>query len=201
VSYPPKLLTDNESVRLDVHPHWSALEPVVLPPVLLAIITGFVAARSWLHGPTATIFLILWAAVLIHSAWRLASYYATDFVVTTTRIIFRRGLLARSDEEIPIDHVTNTSVARSFVDRFMGNGTLIVESNAKDGQARFRDIAHVEMVQRLINEVMADRSAPPSQATPPAGDVAGQLERLSTLHANGKLTDDEFASAKKSLLG
>jgi hypothetical protein len=38
------------------------------------------------------------------------------------------------------------------------------------------------------------------QAQPAAGDVAGQIEKLSRLHDSGSLTDEEFAAAKRKLL-
>jgi Short C-terminal domain len=46
---------------------------------------------------------------------------------------------------------------------------------------------------------------PPAPAPPPpapsAGDAAGELERLASLHQSGALTDDEFAAAKQKVLG
>lgn len=38
-------------------------------------------------------------------------------------------------------------------------------------------------------------------AAPAEGDVAGQLERLRALHADGALSDEEFAAAKRRVLG
>jgi len=44
--------------------------------------------------------------------------------------------------------------------------------------------------------------APPTSAAPAVGsDVAGQLERLASLHAQGVLSGGEFAAAKARLLG
>jgi hypothetical protein len=48
---------------------------------------------------------------------------------------------------------------------------------------------------------------PPAAAPPPVapadsqGDLVAQIERLGALHAQGLLTDAEFAAAKASLLG
>ncbi len=47
-------------------------------------------------------------------------------------------------------------------------------------------------------------AAPPPPAAPPVGggtDIVATLERLSTLHASGALTDAEFAAAKAAALG
>lgn len=41
----------------------------------------------------------------------------------------------------------------------------------------------------------------PAEAADPEGDVAGQLERLRALHAEGALSDAEFAAAKRRVLG
>ncbi len=46
---------------------------------------------------------------------------------------------------------------------------------------------------------------PPPPAPPPpapnAGDAAGELERLASLHQSGALSDEEFAVAKQKVLG
>jgi hypothetical protein len=38
-------------------------------------------------------------------------------------------------------------------------------------------------------------------AAPGTEDVIAQIEQLSALHTSGALTDEEFAAAKKKLLG
>ena len=44
--------------------------------------------------------------------------------------------------------------------------------------------------------------APPPPAAPaPAADDTSELERLVSMHDSGALTDEEFAAAKKSVLG
>ncbi len=46
---------------------------------------------------------------------------------------------------------------------------------------------------------------PPPPAPPPpapsAGDAAGELERLASLHDSGVLSDEEFTAAKQKVLG
>ena len=50
---------------------------------------------------------------------------------------------------------------------------------------------------------MLSRSAP--AAAPPGGQpdtpISEQLKQLTALHEDGSLTDDEFAAAKRKLLG
>jgi hypothetical protein len=51
-----------------------------------------------------------------------------------------------------------------------------------------------------------DEGPPPPPAPPPPAPTTGgvdtdELERLAELHANGTLTDEEFAAAKANVLG
>ena len=45
------------------------------------------------------------------------------------------------------------------------------------------------------------RQAPPPAAAPPEDDATAQLQNLAQLHAQGVLTDEEFAAAKAKALG
>jgi hypothetical protein len=53
--------------------------------------------------------------------------------------------------------------------------------------------------QQAVPQQAEPRPAEPQPAEPPS--MADQLSRLSDLHAQGALTDAEFASAKSQLLG
>jgi membrane protease subunit (stomatin/prohibitin family) len=50
--------------------------------------------------------------------------------------------------------------------------------------------------QEAVAQQQATQAAAPSQ-----DDVIAQIEKLSALHTSGALTDEEFAAAKKKLLG
>jgi uncharacterized membrane protein YdbT with pleckstrin-like domain len=217
MSYPRSLLTENEEVCLDVHPHWSALAPsgAVGAVMMLGLIEAGVA--GWLHGVGGHVLLGLFALALLWVLWRGLVYLATNFVVTSVRIIYRHGVIGRQSQEIPLAQITNTRVTRGVIERILGNGTLIVESAGRDSTERFLDIAHTEKVHQLLAQLMEDqRTGRGDKAVGEDGegrertsrssgegvsDVAEQLERISALHGAGKLSDDEFLTAKKRILG
>jgi hypothetical protein len=73
-----------------------------------------------------------------------------------------------------------------------------------------RNAVNRRQAQKNVNAYAqaAQASAPPPPPPPPAPepaasqeDVIAQLERLGALHAQGILTDDEFAAQKAKLLG
>jgi hypothetical protein len=62
---------------------------------------------------------------------------------------------------------------------------------------RVRSVLAPPGAKRVID---AMRSARTSDPAPPASDVVSELERLTTLHRSGALSDEEFQKAKRRLL-
>jgi hypothetical protein len=88
-----------------------------------------------------------------------------------------------------------------------GRGLMLV-AGMKMGQnqakqqaaAQSQQAAAVEQAkQQGAAEAMA--AAPAAPAAAPAKDVTAELQKLADLHKSGVLTDEEFAAAKKKLLG
>jgi uncharacterized membrane protein YdbT with pleckstrin-like domain len=203
VSYPSNLLNDGETVHTDLHPHWSTLISGCGPLAGMLALTILLAASSWLSGLVAYVVLALWLAAAVWCAMAVIRYLTTEFVVTSSRIIFRRGLLTQASTEIPLDRVTNTSLTRSLLERLLGDGDLVVESAGRDGQSVFSDIPDPERVSRLIHQLVDSRQVPGTQVSADTGtahSLADQLERLAALHASGALNDAEFDAAKARLL-
>ena len=86
----------------------------------------------------------------------------------------------------------------------LGAGDLLIESGGEDGQQRFTDIRHPDKVQNLVHaqvEALIQHRAGYRWCTAPAVDVAEQLERLEGLLQRGTITQEEFDSQKRKLLG
>jgi uncharacterized membrane protein YdbT with pleckstrin-like domain len=216
--YPRKLLNDNETVALDVHPHWWYFaEPAAA--LVVVIIIGIIAAAS---GSGSAQDGFRWVAVVLVvgcAAWfviRYLKWRTTNFVITSDRVIFRHGVFAKSGIEIPLERVNNVNFHQSIFERMLGAGDLLIESGGEDGQSRFTDIRHPERVQNLIHSEMegharrrAGYSTPGGQAAdpsfvpppPPQVDVAAQLEKLEGMMQRGTLTPEEFQVQKQRLLG
>lgn len=202
MSFPRRLLNDNESIILDIHPHWwyygpQAISTVVLCILGLSVLTRFDGTSRTLLGPVVLAAVIVSAASLIV---RVVKWRTTYFVVTTYRIISKNGTVARSGVEIPLNHVMNVNFKQSIFERLIGVGDLLIESGGKDGSDRFTDINRPLDVQNTIHQAMQDQ-ATGFRGAPAAIDIADQLERLEALRDRGSLTDDEFEEQKRRLLG
>ncbi|MCB0982936.1 MAG: PH domain-containing protein [Acidimicrobiaceae bacterium] len=207
--YPKKNLNANETVALDMHPHWWFFAEPALS-LLGAIILGIiVAAKTDGDGAGRTILVYVVIALMVVAAlWLIGRYLkwiTTNFVITSNRLIFRQGVIGKSGIEIPLERVNNVNFNQSVFERILGAGDLLIESGGEDGQSRFTDIRHPDKVQNLIHsqmESLHQRRGGYSQspAAPSSSDFTVQLERLEGMLERGTITPEEFEAQKRRLL-
>ena len=207
--YPKKNLNANESIALDMHPHWWYFaEPAF--SLVLAIAIGIVVLSQTDSGSDARkaggwIALILLVVTALWLLGRYLKWVTTNFVITSQRLIFRQGVFAKSGIEIPLERVNNVNFNQSIFERMLGAGDLLIESGGEDGQQRFTDIRHPDKVQNLVHAqveaLIHHRAGYRAGATTGGGDVTVQLERLEGLLQRGTITQQEFDSQKAKLLG
>ncbi len=223
-----KFLGPGEEVLVDTRPHWWFLAG----PLSVAIvgIVGGIAAKME-RVPSVVDWLVA-GLVVIAALWlglRYLRWVSTRLIVTNSRVVERRGLLARSGREIPVSAISNVAYHQSLLGRVVGAGDIAVESPGRDSAEVFRDLPHPEAIQNLLYIQLATwRSAgtygPLGQAgapagpawTPPGGkgvdpsgpgtDPAGrasipaQIDQLDQLRRRGVITDAEFQAKKTQLL-
>jgi uncharacterized membrane protein YdbT with pleckstrin-like domain len=202
--YPKKLLNDHEAVALDLHPHWWFFaKPIATLVVSIAL--GIIALT--MDGDAGNAMKVLSIVLIVVTGlWTVHRYLkwaTTNFVITSDRVIFRSGIIAKNGIEIPLERVNNVLFSQSIFERIIGAGDLLIESGGEDGKQRFTDIRGPERVQNLIHaqmEVNENRrfNPPPSSSVT---DVASQLEKLEGMVERGTLSREEFDSQKRKLLG
>ena len=203
--FPRKLLNDYETVVLDLHPHWwyfgksaaSTIAAMFLALVVRAQLSG--AAEDALG-------FVLMVVIVVSAAWLivdLVRWRTTYFVVTSHRVIYRQGVVAREGVEIPLERVNNVNFSQGILERLLGVGDLLIESGGTDGQQTFTDIRTPEKVQNYIHSTIRQRVGGRMEqgAGTSVPSVAEELERLEGLRDRGSLTEDEFQEQKRRLLG
>jgi uncharacterized membrane protein YdbT with pleckstrin-like domain len=202
--YPKKLLNDYETVALDLHPHWwSFAKPTVA--LIGAIIVG-ILSKTMIDNDSDFATPLRWLAIiliLLCAGWLVKGYITwatTNFVITSDRIIYRSGALAKRGIEMPLERVNNVLFNQSIFERMLGSGDLLIESGGESGQQRFTDIKRPDRVQNLIHSQMESNEN--RRFTPASGalDVASQLEKLEGMLGRGTLTAAEFEAQKRKLL-
>jgi uncharacterized membrane protein YdbT with pleckstrin-like domain len=203
MAYPRRLLDDQESVTVDLHPHWWFLAAPVA--ALVVALAAAVATLLFTDADTTARTTASWAAIVALAAtslWlvvRYSKWLTTHFVITSRRIIFRTGLLSKRGVEVPLDRVNTVHFSQGLLERLVGAGDLLIESGGESGQQHFTDIRQPDRVQRVIHAEMDARRA--RLGVDAVVDVAGQLEKLESMLLRGTLTADEFEQQKQRLLG
>jgi uncharacterized membrane protein YdbT with pleckstrin-like domain len=216
--FPRRLLIENEELVLELRPHWIAI--VVPAIVTILVVAGWILALTNAPDDGTSRSIVVWGAsaigvfLLIAFPVRKFIAWATSyFVVTSDRVIHREGWIAKRSMEIPLEAINDVRFHQGVFERLIGAGDLIISSASEFGRQVFGDIRNPEEVQKAIShqgelnkERMyrgGGRGSAPAQATmPPASaSTTGELERLAELRNKGVLTEDEFQSQKKRILG
>ena len=198
-------MNDNEDIVLDLRPHWWFLAKQTVALVVSVALAIFVAAVLG-DGTGKNVALIAaLVLVLITVVWfsvRFARWFFTNFVVTTDRLIYRTGVLAKHGREIPLDRVNDITFNQRIFERMLGAGDLVIESAGERGQQMFTDIPHPMKVQNEVYRQMealqardADRIAGRRELSLPE-----QLEKLDELRQRGVISQAEFDAKKAQLL-
>lgn len=224
VAFPRNLLNTNEELILDLRPHWLFLAIPTLAlvaAVVLGIASLAIPLAAWLQVAIGVVVVV----ALIWFALRYAKWTTTNFVLTSDRVITRRGVLSKQGTEIPLDRLNTVFFHQSLFERMVGAGDLTIESAGERGNETFSHVRKPSIVQKEIYVQMEgnenrkfDRvnrmpdsrsSAPPASEAPtsPSGSanvtltVPEQIEKLAELHQRGMISDEEYASKKTELLG
>ncbi len=206
MAYPKKHLNPNETVVLDLQPHWWFFAGSA-STLALCVIAGLVLPAQLDSGTVRTLLtVVITAAIVLSAAWllqRFVKWRTTNFVITSDRVIFREGVIAKRGIEIPLGRVNNINFNQTIFERIIGAGDLLIESGGEDGQQRFTDISRPQAVQNLLHSQVEAKAARTMGFTPPSPmpfDIAGQLEKLEGLLDRGALSQDEFDAQKARLL-
>lgn len=206
MSYPRKLLTENEEIIREFRPHWRMLFIPVL--WVLAGIAAIVLIYNVIPPEDGMIdliaSLIVVAALIPLAVKPFIDWWFTAYVLTNERLITRAGVIARAGIEIPLENINNVLFSQNVIERLLKSGDLLIESAGESGQSRFADIPDPEGFQSLLyrtRELHTSAAArPPAPATAAPPDAIDRLARLDELYRSGAITEAEFAEKKRKLL-
>ena len=200
-----KLLNEGEDIVLDLHPHWEYFLKQSLA-LLAAVALGVVALTRDDYAAVQAATGVVVLAALLWFGLTYAKWVTTNFVVTTDRLIYRHGVLAKHGIEIPLERVNTVFFSQSILERMVGSGDLVIESAGEMGRQDFSNVRKPSAVQNEIHRQMEENenrkfdrisTHAPAAAGP---SIPDQIQQLETLRQQGVLTDAEFQAKKADLL-
>jgi len=178
VGFPDNVLAKGEKVERDLHPHWLT---VVVPTILGLLLTAacvFIVIQTpddetgnriqWIA--VAVLVLVAIPAVVVpYLRWR-----TTRYVVTTHRVMVRRGILTKQGKDITLSKITDVSYKQTVLDRIIRAGSLHIESAGDSPDENLTYIPNSDVVQQLINRLIDEddlrrRSRGQAYASPDTG--------------------------------
>ncbi len=159
MSYPEKLLAQDEEVVQHLHPHWIRLVPATLWFLVICAAAGVGIAYAPESGTGRTIVL----ALIVIVAFLLLSWLSftpwiewrtTHYVFTTHRVLIRRGVLRHTGRDISLQRISDVAFSQTLWDRIVKAGTLTIESAGEHGQETLHDIPRSDAMQQQLNQLI-----------------------------------------------
>ena len=147
-----EFLGDDEEVLVDLRPHWLFLfGPAAVSA--LAVVLALTVATVFPHAPSAVAWLLL-LMVAIPAVWlagRILRWLGTSLVVTTSRLLLRRGVLGRDLVQLRLERINEVHTAQTLLERLVGSGRLVVEVSGEGGLVAVDDVRRPKALQRVLN--------------------------------------------------
>jgi len=182
-------------------------------PFLIWIIVSVLSAIFF----TASTALVI---ILIVAVYPLIAYFIwvhNIWAVTNLRVIDEGGFFTRYAKESPLDKINNIEYEQSFWGRVFGFGNVDIQTAAEMGETSYQMIHHPKQLKDTIThaqesykkmqvshqtqqlaKAIADQSRTTGVSTTL---VADELHKLFELLQKGAISQEEYISQKRKLLG
>lgn len=155
VGFARNALDDDEEILAELRPH----AVYVVPPLLVVALAVAIAVVIAVHFPGApvTVAWVLGAMVLFPALWaaaRIVRWRAVRFLVTTTRLVYRRGVFRRDVVQLRLQRVAEVHCTQTILGRLIGCGSLVFEVATGDGPLVVDDVRRPRSLQRVITRAL-----------------------------------------------
>ena len=166
-------------------------------------------------SPPASLIL----GTLIWLAERYIRWVSTHFVLTTDRVIYRAGVVAKHGIEIPLERINTIFFSQRIFERMLGLGDLKIESASENGaqvlrghpqpgagaerdlRRRWRPTRTAASTSWATGSTGAARRPRRPRRRPAAVGAPSRSPSCTGCASQGALTDAEFEAKKAELLG
>jgi uncharacterized membrane protein YdbT with pleckstrin-like domain len=158
VGFPENVLAKGEKVERDLHPHWLT---VVAPTIFGLLLAAACIAIAVVTPDDETGNRIQWVAVAVLVLVAIPAFVVpylrwrtTHYVITSHRVMVRRGILTKNGKDITLSKITDVSFQQTVLDRIIRSGSLHIESAGDSPDENLANIPRSNEVQQLINRLI-----------------------------------------------
>ena len=206
MGFPENVLTSGEKVEKSLHPHWrTVVSPFLIGAILIAVsiyvayLTPDDTQGNWIQWITVGIAVLIAIPLVIIPlmAWR-----TTHYVITTHRVMVRKGIISKSGKDITLSKITDVSFSQTGLDRILGSGTLSIESAGDSPNEAFEAIPRSDRVQQLLNHLIDQDANRRAQRMVNRAGFETEAETADRLHEEEqRMHEEEERLAKERRAG
>lgn len=170
MSFPGRLVSDDESIVFDVRHHFAVLwRPVLAELIYIVVWLLLVISFDFFgHGYVFLLGFLVWACLFLFCAWRILLWSRAHLVLTNFRLIYGSGVLARHTRETTLAQITDVSILQSVPGRVLGFGDLLVQSSTESGPVPYFGMPDPHGLKSKIQEQMRAGAGRAGAADPEA---------------------------------
>ena len=131
MGYIQKNLMEGEKIAYEAKQH----SIIYTGPIILGLVS-FCVFLFHLENTWINIGICL-AILLIALCWAIKIYGGRQYVVTTNRLIFKRGIINRNSHELLLKKCEGVTVDQSIFGRVLGYGTVIVTTGEVSNRYKY----------------------------------------------------------------
>jgi len=151
-----KHFSHDEVLVLDLHPHWwRFVKPVVvIIATLAALANTHRIPNDFLKDLALIIAQVLAVLAVLNLALQSLKWYRTHFVLTSQRVIFQSGVIARTRIDISLHKINVVNFHQNIFERLINAGDIIIEAGTEEGVETIIGVRDPQNVQAYIHEWM-----------------------------------------------
>ena len=151
-----KHFSHDEVLVLDLHPHWwRFVKPVVvIIATLAALANTHRIPNDFLKDLALIIAQVFAVLAVLNLAVQTLKWYRTHFVLTSQRVIFQSGVIARTRIDISLHKINVVNFHQNIFERLINAGDIIIEAGTEEGVETIIGVRDPQNVQAYIHEWM-----------------------------------------------
>ena len=177
MGFPENVLAKGEKVERDLHPHWLT---VVVPTIFGLLLVAACVLAAVFTPDDGTGNRIQWIAIIVLVVVAIPAVFVpylrwrtTHYVITTHRVMVRRGILTKNGKDITLSKITDVSFQQTVLDRLIRSGSLHIESAGDSPDENLAYIPRSNEVQQLINRLIDEDDLRRRRHGSAVGDAPG----------------------------
>jgi len=202
--YLSSLLAQNEKIELVARRHWFLMvSSILLEVVLTVVVVAGVTLLVPLLGPLAALGYLLLIYTVGRGVYDYLIWRNVQYVVTNRRVIHLEGVMNKQVTDTSLEKVNDVKMDQSFFGRLFDYGDLEILTASEAGIDRFRKLGSpIRFKTAMLNakEQMGRDDDRPAGGSG-RGDIPELIAELDQLRKQGAISETEFETKKRELLG